>query len=127
FQPLLYQVATASLSPAEIAMPIRTILRRQENVEVWMGEVVGIDLEARQVQLRDAVLTYDYLIVATGATHAYFGHDDWAEYAPGLKTVEDAVEIRSRFLLAFEAAEREADPEARGRLLTFVIVGAGPT
>lgn len=127
FQPLLYQVATASLSPADIAMPIRTVLRHQKNAEVWMGEVVGIDVEKREVRLRDGTLSYDYLVVATGATHAYFGHDEWAPHAPGLKTVDDAVEIRRRFLLAFEAAEREADPEARRRLLTFAIVGAGPT
>jgi NADH dehydrogenase len=127
FQPLLYQVATASLSPADIAMPIRTILRHQENAEVWMGEVEGIDVAGREVRLRDGTLSYDYLVVATGAKHAYFGHDEWAPLAPGLKTVDDAVEIRRRFLLAFEAAEREADPEARRRLLTFAIVGAGPT
>jgi len=127
FQPLLYQVATASLSPGDIASPLRHILRRQRNAEVWLGEAVSIDPERRVVKLRDGELSYDYLVVATGATHAYFGHDEWARYAPGLKTVDDAVEIRRRFLLAFEAAEREADPEARRRLLTFVIVGAGPT
>ncbi len=127
FQPLLYQVATASLSPGDIASPLRHILRRQRNVEVWMGEVVDIDVRNRTVVLADGRLTYDYLVVATGATHAYFGHDDWAVHAPGLKTVEDALELRRRFLLAFEAAEREAAPEARRRLLTFVVVGAGPT
>lgn len=127
FQPLLYQVATASLSPADIAMPIRAVLRRQENAEVWMGEATRIDVEEKVVHLTDGALSYDYLVVATGATHAYFGNDHWAEHAPGLKTIDDAVEIRRRFLLAFEAAEREADPEARRRLLTFVIVGAGPT
>lgn len=127
FQPLLYQVATAALSPADIAMPIRTILRKQENVEVWMGDVEEIDVERREIRLRDGSLSYDYLVLATGATHAYFGHDEWAPHAPGLKTIDDAVEIRRRFLLAFEAAEREADPEARRRLLTFAIVGAGPT
>jgi NADH:ubiquinone reductase (H+-translocating) len=128
FQPLLYQVATASLSPADIATPIRTILRRQKNTEVWMGEVCDVDVSAKQVVLDDGVaVSYDYLILATGATHAYFGRDEWAEHAPGLKTIEDATAIRRRFLLAFEAAEREADPEARQRLLTFVIVGAGPT
>lgn len=127
FQPLLYQVATAALSPADIAMPIRSILRRQQNAEVWMGEVEKIDVARREVHLRDGSLSYDYLVVATGATHAYFGHDEWAPHAPGLKTIDDAVEIRRRFLLAFEAAEREADPEARRRLLTFAIVGAGPT
>jgi NADH:ubiquinone reductase (H+-translocating) len=128
FQPLLYQVATASLSPADVAQPIRSILRRQSNTEVWLGEAVGIDVSRREVQLADGVAVgYDYLILATGATHAYFGNDAWAAVAPGLKTIDDATEIRRRFLLAFEAAEREADPEAMHRLLTFVIVGAGPT
>ena len=128
FQPLLYQVATASLSPADIASPIRTVLRGQANTQVWMGEVVDVDAAAREVRLEDGtVARYDYLILATGATHAYFGHDDWAAHAPGLKTVDDATEIRRRFLLAFESAEREADAAARRRLLTFVIVGAGPT
>jgi NADH:ubiquinone reductase (H+-translocating) len=128
FQPLLYQVATASLSPADIAGPIRTILRRQANAQVWMGEVVDVDRTHRTVSLADGVnVSWDYLVLATGATHAYFGNDEWAEHAPGLKTVDDAIEIRRRFLLAFEEAEREGDPEARSRLLTFVIVGAGPT
>jgi len=128
FQPLLYQVATASLSPADIASPIRTILRHQRNAQVWMGEVVDVDVEARAVKLDDGLsVSYDYLVLATGATHAYFGHDEWAEYAPGLKTIDDATEMRRRFLLAFEAAEREADEEARRRQLTFVIVGGGPT
>lgn len=127
FQPLLYQVATASLSPADIASPIRGILRNQSNAEVWLGQAVHIDTENRVLELRDGALTYDYLVVATGATHAYFGHPEWAEHAPGLKTIEDALEIRRRFLLGFEAAEREADPEARRRQLTFVIVGGGPT
>jgi NADH dehydrogenase len=128
FQPLLYQVATASLSPADIASPIRTILRRQRNTQVWMGEVVDVDVGAREVRLEDgSVAHYDYLLLATGATHAYFGHDEWAHDAPGLKTIDDATEMRRRFLLAFESAEREADAEARRRLLTFVIVGAGPT
>lgn len=127
FQPLLYQVATASLSPADIASPIRGILKRQANVDVWLGEVVDVDVDQRHVVLKDGRLDYDYLVVATGATHAYFGHDDWEPHAPGLKTVDDALEIRRRFLLAFEAADRETDPDARRRLLTFVIVGAGPT
>jgi NADH:ubiquinone reductase (H+-translocating) len=128
FQPLLYQVATAALSPAEIASPIRTVLRRQRNAEVWLGEVVAVDVDGRRVLLADgAAVGYDYLVLATGATHAYFGRDDWAPLAPGLKTIEDATEIRRRFLLAFETAEREMDPDARRRLLTFVIVGAGPT
>lgn len=127
FQPLLYQVATAALSPADIASPIRHILHRNKNLEVWMAEATDVDPERHTVMLRDGQLRYDYLVVATGATHAYFGHDEWAPLAPGLKTVEDALEIRRRFLLAFEAAEREADASARQRLLTFVIVGAGPT
>jgi NADH dehydrogenase len=127
FQPLLYQVATASLSPGDIATPLRHILRRQKNLEVWMGEAVDVDVADRRVVLADGVLPYDYLVVATGATHAYFGHDEWGRYSQGLKTIDDALEIRRRFLLAFEAAEREADPEARKRLLTFVVVGGGPT
>jgi NADH:ubiquinone reductase (H+-translocating) len=128
FQPLLYQVATASLSPADIASPIRTVLRRQRNAQVWLGEVTAVDVAARQLSMADGVaVSYDYLVLATGATHAYFGRDDWAPLAPGLKTIEDATEIRRRFLLAFEAAERETDPQSRRRLLTFVIVGAGPT
>src|SRR5690606_27828732 len=94
FQPLLYQVATASLSPGDIASPLRHVLRRQRNAEVWLGEAIGVDVEKRVVHLRDGELSYDYLIVATGATHAYFGHDEWARYAPGLKTVDDALEIR---------------------------------
>lgn len=127
FQPLLYQVATASLSPADIASPIRSVLRRQRNVEVWMGRAVDIDTERRIVHLEDGALRYDYLVVAAGATHTYFGHPEWEQLAPGLKTVDDALEIRRRFLVAFEMAEREADPTARQRELTFVIVGAGPT
>ncbi|HSU13884.1 MAG TPA: NAD(P)/FAD-dependent oxidoreductase [Longimicrobium sp.] len=128
FQPLLYQVATAALSPADIAAPIRSVLRRQKNVEVFMGEVVDVDRAARQLLLADGQrIAYDYLIVATGATHAYFGHPEWEPIAPGLKTVEDATEIRRRFLLAFEAAEQERDEVARRALLTFVVVGAGPT
>jgi NADH dehydrogenase len=127
FQPLLYQVATASLSPADVASPIRSVLRDQKNVEVWLGEAVDIAPDERRVRLRDGELSYDYLVLATGATHAYFGHPEWEQHAPGLKTVDDATEIRRRFLVAFEAAEREADANARRRLLTFVIVGAGPT
>jgi NADH:ubiquinone reductase (H+-translocating) len=127
FQPLLYQVATASLSPADVASPIRTILRGQANTQVWMADATAIDAASRTVQLRDGEIRYDYLVLATGATHAYFGHPEWAPIAPGLKTINDATEIRRRFLLAFEAAEREADPLARRSLLTFVIVGAGPT
>ncbi len=128
FQPLLYQVATAGLSPGDIASPIRWILRRQQNVRVWLGDVVRVDPSTRTVMLADgASAPYDYLIVATGATHAYFGHDDWRECAPGLKTLEDALEIRRRVLTAFEQAEREPDAAAQRALLTFVVVGGGPT
>jgi NADH:ubiquinone reductase (H+-translocating) len=128
FQPLLYQVATASLSPGDIASPIRWVLRRQQNVEVLLARAESIDPAARRVALdRGQALTYDYLIVATGSAHAYFGHPEWAERAPGLKTLDDALEMRRRVLLAFEAAEREPDPTAQQRLLTFVIVGGGPT
>ena len=128
FQPLLYQVATAALNPADISAPIRSVLRHQLNAQVVLGEVTSIDPARRLVQLDDGVeLPYDFLIVGTGATHSYFGRDDWAPLAPGLKTVEDALEIRRRILLAFERAERETDPAARQALLTFVVVGAGPT
>jgi NADH:ubiquinone reductase (H+-translocating) len=128
FQPLLYQVATAGLSPGDIASPIRWILRSQANVRVWLADVTSIDTAQRIIHLADGtVVSYDYLIVASGATHAYFGHDDWRPSAPGLKTLEDALEIRRRVLLAFEEAERERDPNAQRRLLTFVVVGGGPT
>ena len=128
FQPLLYQVATGGLSPANIAAPLRSMLKRQRNTRVLLGEVVGFDLATRQVQLKDgAAIPFDTLVLATGATHTYFGHDEWAELAPGLKTLEDATEIRRRVLSAFERAEREANPEVRKRLMTFVIVGGGPT
>ncbi len=127
FQPLLYQVATAGLSPAEIAAPIREILARHEDVEVLLGEVVDFDLERRIVKLDDFELNYDYLVVAAGATHAYFGHDEWEPFAPGLKTIEDALEIRRRVLLAFELAEREAAVTGHHRPLNFVVVGGGPT
>lgn len=127
FQPLLYQVATAGLPPSDIAWPIRSILRRQRNATVLLGEVVGVDVGARRLRLRDREIPFDYLIVAAGATHAYFGHDDWQPYAPGLKSVDDATLIRRRILSAFEAAEMEPDPERRTRLLRFAIVGAGPT
>jgi NADH dehydrogenase len=127
FQPLLYQVATAALSPGDIASPIRWILRHQKNVQVLLGEARAIDPAARMVVTDREPLSYDYLIVATGATHSYFGHPDWEVWAPGLKTLDDALEMRRRVLLAFEAAERESDPEAQKRLLTFVIVGGGPT
>jgi len=127
FQPLLYQVATAALAPGEIAEPIRGILSRQNNVRVFLAEARQIDTEARKVMLRDGELTYDYLIVATGGQYSYFGHDDWKRYAPGLKSLEDALYIRRRILLAFEKAEREQDTTQRKKLLTFVIIGGGPT
>ena len=127
FQPLLYQVATAALSPGDIAQPIRWILRKHRNVRVLQAEVTGIDLAARQVTLADGTLPYDYLILATGARHSYFGHDEWAPLAPGLKSLDDALEIRRRILSAFEAAERATDPALREALLTFVVVGGGPT
>lgn len=128
FQPMLYQVATAGLNPADIASPIRSILRRQRNTDVLLAEASGIDVSGRRVRFTDgSSLEYDYLIVATGARHSYFGHDDWEVLAPGLKSLEDALEIRRRVLLAFELAEREPDPVRRHAYLTFVIVGGGPT
>lgn len=128
FQPLLYQVALAVLSPADIAQPIRTILRNQANTEVLMDEVNGIDLQARRVWLTSgAQLAYDYLVIATGATHSYFGKEEWARYAPGLKGIEDAVEIRRRVLLAFELAERQMQERGWHPPLNFVVIGGGPT
>jgi NADH dehydrogenase len=127
FQPLLYQVATAALNPSEIASPIRRILRHQRNTTVILGDADAIDVARRRVILRDGELPYDFLIVAAGATHSYFGHDQWEEAAPGLKTIEDALEIRRRVLVAYEVAEREAQHEARREWLSFVIIGAGPT
>jgi NADH dehydrogenase len=127
FQPLLYQVATGSLSPGEIASPLRAVLRRQQNTQVLLGEAVDLDAERRQVILDLGRLDYDTLIVATGSTDSYFGHDDWKQAAPGLKTIEEATEIRHKILYAFEAAEKEPDPEIRREWLTFVLVGAGPT
>lgn len=128
FQPLLYQVALAVLSPADIAQPIRSILRDHPNVEVLMDEAVGFDLDARRVSLKSgAELVYDYLIVATGSTHSYFGHDDWSRLAPGLKTIEDATEIRRRVLLAFELAERHMLEHGTHPPLNFVVIGGGPT
>ncbi len=128
FQPLLYQVATAVLSPGEIASPIRRILHRYKNVEVLLGEAVGFDLEKMSVRLHDdSEIPFDYLIVAAGARHSYFGHDEWEDSAPGLKTVEDALEIRRRVLLAFEFAEREAILTGRHEPLNFVVVGGGAT
>ena len=127
FQPLLYQVATAALSPGDIASPIRWILRHQKNVEVLLADVRSIDSGRRTIVLADGEMSYDFLILATGATHAYFGHDDWRPTAPGLKTLEDALEIRRRVLLAYEHAERESDLARREILLTFVVIGGGPT
>lgn len=127
FQPLLYQVATAALSPADIAAPIRAILHKCKNVEVMLAEVQSIDVDARAVHLGDLTLRYDYLILATGARHSYFGHPEWERLAPGLKSLEDAVEIRRRILMAFEYAEKISDPSARVAAMTFVIVGGGPT
>jgi NADH:ubiquinone reductase (H+-translocating) len=127
FQPLLYQVAMAALSPGDIASPIRWILRRQRNVDVRLAEALAVDVAGQRLLLDDGVLTYDFLIVATGATHAYFGRDEWRAVAPGLKTLEDALDIRRRVLLAFERAERDMDAADRQPLLTFVVVGGGPT
>lgn len=127
FQPLLYQVALGVLSPAEIASPIRTVLKGSKNAEVLLGQVTGFDLEKRLVKMDDLDLRYDYLIVATGATHAYFGHPEWERIAPGLKTIEDATAIRRRVLLAFEVAERESIAQDKHRDLVFVVIGAGPT
>ncbi|HEY9347904.1 MAG TPA: NAD(P)/FAD-dependent oxidoreductase, partial [Inquilinus sp.] len=127
FQPLLYQVATASLAPSEIAWPVRHLVARRPEVRTILGEVTGVDMAGRQVQLGDERIPYDTLLVATGARHAYFGHDDWEPFAPGLKDIDDATAIRRRILTAFERAETETDPAVRRALLTFVIVGAGPT
>ena len=131
FQPLLYQVATAGLSPGQIATPIRTILRKQKNAEVLLGTVTAVDKDRREIVLandsRDHRINYDYLVIATGARHSYFGHDEWEQFAPGLKSLEDATELRKRILLSFERAELEPDAEARRRLLAFVVIGAGPT
>lgn len=127
FQPLLYQVATAGLSPADIAVPIRSVLSRYLNIEVLLATVTSIDVHKKLVHLEDEEISYDYLIVAAGATHSYFGHSEWSNTAPGLKSIEDATEIRRRVLLAFENAERHPDDVARKGLLTFAIVGGGPT
>ncbi|MGO9604728.1 MAG: NAD(P)/FAD-dependent oxidoreductase [Candidatus Binataceae bacterium] len=127
FQPLLYQVATAALESAEIASPIRRIFRHAKNVSVILAEAVSVDVAANTLILRDGSISYDYLIVAAGATHSYFGHDEWEEPAPGLKTIDDAIMIRRRVLIAYEAAEREPDPEVQRDWLTFVIIGGGPT
>jgi NADH dehydrogenase len=128
FQPLLYQVATTSLATSEIAWPIRHLLRKREDVTTLLAEVTGVDSAAKQVKLENGdAISYDTLVLATGARHAYFGHDEWEPFAPGLKTLEDATTIRRRMLLAFEEAEREPDPEKRKALLTLVIIGGGPT
>jgi NADH dehydrogenase len=127
FQPLLYQVATAGLSPADIAAPIRNVLNHQRNVEVLMDEVTGVDTQARCVLLPDRTVPYEFLILATGARHSYFGHDAWEAYAPGLKSIPDATAVREKILLAFESAEAANDPKERQALMTFVLVGAGPT
>jgi NADH:ubiquinone reductase (H+-translocating) len=127
FQPLLYQVATGALSPANITAPLRQVLKRQQNTRVFLAEATHIDAANRRVILSDGALEYETLVVATGSSHQYFGHDEWERYAPGLKTIEDATDMRGRILLAFEAAERERDPEKLRAWLTFVIVGAGPT
>ena len=127
FQPLLYQVATAVLSPADIAQPIRKIFRHQPNVTVAMSEVLSIDLSRKRITIHEGTLPYDFLVLAAGATHSYFGHDEWASQAPGLKTIEDALEIRRRILTAFEAAEFEEDEAARQADLTFAVIGGGPT
>jgi NADH:quinone reductase (non-electrogenic) len=127
FQPLLYQVAMAALSPGDIASPIRWILRRQRNAEVILADACSVDVAHQKLYLTDGEIAYDFLILATGSTHAYFGHDEWRPVAPGLKTLEDALEIRRRVLLAFERAEREPDSERRRVLLTFVVIGGGPT
>ncbi len=127
FQPLLYQVATAGLSPGQIATPIRTVLRDQKNAEVLLGTVTGVDAARRVVRLGEHEINYDYLVLATGARHSYFGRDEWEQFAPGLKSLEDATELRKRILLAFERAELEEDAAARQRYLTFVVIGAGPT
>src|SRR6478672_8427012 len=127
FQPLLYQVATGGLSPANIAAPLRAIVARQTNCDVLLGAVKGFDVDKRIVQLDGNQIGYDTLIVAAGARHSYFGHPEWEAFAPGLKTIEDATEIRRRMLLAFESAEREVEVEQKHKLLTFVVVGGGPT
>ena len=128
FQPLLYQVATGALSPSEITQPLRSMLGRGPNTTVLLGEAIGLDPDRREVRLSDCgTIGYDSLVVATGAGTSYFGHDEWTRHAPGLKSLDDAMEIRRRILIAFEAAEREADPDRRAEWMTFVVVGGGPT
>ena len=127
FQPLLYQVATAALSPADIAAPVRGVLGKFENIEVILAEAQAVDIQARTVRTAERQIHYDYLVVATGSRHSYFGHDEWEKLAPGLKSLEDAIEIRRRTLMAFEFAEKTEDPEARAAAMNFVIIGGGPT
>src|SRR6186997_2161564 len=127
FQPLLYQVATAGLSPGDIASPIRWILRGQRNLKVWLAEATAVDVKSKVVRLADGAVNYDYLIVAAGSRPTYFGHDEWAKHARGLKTMEDAIAMRQQVLVAFERAERERDPAVQRQLLTFVVVGGGAT
>src|ERR1700704_1880163 len=127
FQPLLYQVATAALSPADIAAPVRAILSKCENMEVMLAEVQSVDVDAKKVKMTDGEIDYDFLILATGARHSYFGHDEWERLAPGLKSLEDAIELRRRLLLAFEYAEKITDDAAKKAAMTFVIIGGGPT
>src|SRR4026207_1158999 len=127
FQPLLYQVATAALSPADIAAPVRSVLSKSKNVEVILAEVESVDVAAKKVKTTDSEFDYDYLILATGARHSYFGHNDWEKLAPGLKSLEDAIELRRRILMAFEYAEKTDDEAARKAAMTFVIIGGGPT
>ena len=127
FQPLLYQVATGTLSPADISSPLRSVLKKSKNTKVLLGEVSDINPEKQNVVMRGEEIPYDSLIIATGAKHSYFGKDEWEEFAPGLKTVEDAIEMRRRIFMAFEAAEQEKDEEKRRALLTLVVVGGGPT
>jgi NADH dehydrogenase len=129
FQPLLYQVATSVLPPTEIATPIRNLLRRQKNVTVLMGDVIGVDITQRSLRVVgiDRSITYDYLIIATGMHTSYFGHDEWERFAPGLKSARDALVVRNQILSAFELAEVESDPDRRKEWLTFVVVGGGPT
>src|SRR6266513_5367525 len=127
FQPLLYQVATAALSPADIAAPVRAVLSKCKNVEVILAEVQSVDVAAKKVKMTDMEIGYDFLILATGARHSYFGHDEWEKLAPGLKSLEDAIEVRRRLLMAFEYAEKISDEAARKAAMTFVIVGGGPT
>ncbi len=127
FQPLLYQVATAALSPADIAAPVRSVLSKCKNIEVILAEVKSVDVDAKKIKTADMEIGYDFLILATGARHSYFGHNEWEKLAPGLKSLEDAIELRRRLLMAFEYAEKITDEAARKAAMTFVIIGGGPT